>query len=72
MTARAMFRWVDARGLVVAEVLQGARMTPGGPRAFYVARVAGEQVEKPRFACAKRIVEQWLKGNGIRATAVAP
>jgi hypothetical protein len=44
-------------------------MTPMGPRAFYLARVQNEQVEKPRFACAKRVVEDWLAKNRIRATA---
>jgi hypothetical protein len=44
-------------------------MTPTGPRAFYVARVPGEQVEKPRFECAKRVIEDWLRQNRIQATA---
>lgn len=66
---RAMFIWRDARGAIVADVVQVARQTPMGPRAFYLARVQGEQVEKPRFACAKRVIEEWLVKNGIRATA---
>jgi hypothetical protein len=40
-----------------------------GPRAFYLARVPGEQVEKQRFQCARRVIEEWLQKNRIRATA---
>ena len=65
---RPMFIWRDPRGILVADVVQIAKMTPAGPRAFYVARVQGEQVEKPRFACAKRVVESWLRANGVQAT----
>jgi len=68
---RPMFIWRDPRGVLVADVVQIAKMTPAGPRAFYVARVQGEQVEKPRFGCAKRVVEGWLRQNGIRATVSA-
>jgi hypothetical protein len=68
---KAMFRWVDPRGAVVAEVLQGARLSPTGPRAVYIARVAGEQVEKQNFSCAKRVIDEWLRANGVRATPVA-
>lgn len=66
---RPMFIWRDGNGAIVADVVQIARMTPLGPRAFYLARVRGEQVEKPRFACAKRVIEEWLVKNRIRATA---
>lgn len=65
---RPMFIWRDPRGMLVADVVQVAKMTPAGPRAFYVARVQGEQVEKPRFACAKRVIEDWLRQNRIQAT----
>jgi hypothetical protein len=64
-----MFVWRDARGALVADVVQTAKMTPAGPRAFYVARVAGQQVEKSRFNCAKRVIEDWLRVNRIQATA---
>lgn len=64
-----MFIWRDPRGMLVADVVQVAKMTPAGPRAFYVARVQGEQIEKPRFACAKRVIEDWLRQNRIQATA---
>jgi hypothetical protein len=64
-----MFIWRDPRGMLVADVVQIAKMTPAGPRAFYVARVQGEQIEKPRFACAKRVIEDWLRQNRIQATA---
>ena len=67
---RPMFIWRDPRGMLVADVVQIAKMTPAGPRAFYVARVQGEQIEKPRFACAKRVIEDWLRQNRIQATAV--
>jgi hypothetical protein len=66
-----MYVWRDPRGMLVADVVQIAKMTPAGPRAFYVARVQGEQVEKPRFACAKRIVEDWLRVNRIQATVAS-
>lgn len=66
---RPMFIWRDPRGMLVADVVQIAKMTPAGPRAFYVARVQGEQIEKPRFACAKRVIEDWLRQNRIQATA---
>jgi hypothetical protein len=66
-----MYRWLDPRGVPVAEVLQDARMTLAGPRAVYIARVAGEQVEKDRFTCAKRTVDEWLLANRIRATPVS-
>jgi len=68
---RPMYVWRDPRGMLVADVVQIAKMTPAGPRAFYVARVQGEQVEKPRFACAKRIVEDWLRVNRIQATVAS-
>lgn len=64
-----MFIWRDGTGAVVADVVQIARMTPLGPRAFYLARVRGEQVEKPRFACAKRVIEEWLQKNRVVASA---
>jgi hypothetical protein len=64
-----MFIWRDRNGTLVADVVQVAKMTPAGPRAFYVARVQGEQIEKPRFACAKRVIEDWLRQNRIQATA---
>lgn len=63
-----MFVWVDPRGTVVAEVLQSARLTPAGPKAVYIARVSGEQVEKDRFACAQRVVNEWLRVNRVQAT----
>lgn len=66
-----MFRWVDARGVTIADVAQTVRMVGGRPVAVYVARVLGEQMEKPRFACAKRLVEEWLRVNKIAATPVA-
>jgi len=66
---RPMFVWRDARGTLVADVVQIAKPTPAGPRAFYVARVAGQQVEKPRFTCAKRVIDDWLRVNRIQATA---
>lgn len=66
---RPMFIWRDRNGTLVADVVQVAKMTPAGPRAFYVARVQGEQIEKPRFACAKRVIEDWLRQNRIQATA---
>jgi hypothetical protein len=66
-----MFRWVDARGVTIADVAQTVRMVGGRPVAVYVARVPGEQMEKPRFACAKRLVEEWLRVNKIAATPVA-
>jgi len=66
---RPMFIWRDPRGALVADIVQVARMTPAGPRAFYVARVQGEQIEKPRFSCAKRVIEDWLRQNRIQATA---
>lgn len=66
---RPMFIWRDPRGTLVADIVQVARMTPAGPRAFYVARVQGEQIEKPRFSCAKRVIEDWLRQNRIQATA---
>lgn len=69
---RVMYRWVTPNGVAVAAVLQGVQMTTAGPRAVYLARVdGGEQVEKQTFACAVRIVEKWLKVNGISATAVS-
>ncbi len=64
-----MFVWRDARGALIADVVQGAKMTPAGPRAIYVARVAGQQVEKARFSCARRVIEDWLRMNKIQATA---
>jgi hypothetical protein len=66
-----MFAWRAPNGAVVADIVQVARQTPMGPRAFYLARVQGEQVEKPRFACAKRVIEEWLAKNRIRATAAS-
>ena len=66
---RPMFIWRDARGVLIGDVVQGAKMTPVGLRAVYIARVAGQQVEKPRFNCAKRVIEDWLRVNGIQATA---
>lgn len=68
---RPMFIWRDPRGTLVADVVQIAKMTPAGPRAFYLARVQGEQIEKPRFSCAKRVIEDWLRTNKIRATVSA-
>ena len=65
---RPMFVWRDPRGVVVADIVQTAKMTPAGPRAFYLARVQGEQVEKPRFACAERVIKDWLLQNRIQAT----
>ena len=65
---RPMYVWRDPYGTPIADVVQIAKMTPAGPRAFYIARVQGEQVEKPRFACAKRVVEDWLRVNRIQAT----
>lgn len=65
---RPMFIWRAPNGAVVADVVQIARPTPMGPRAFYLARIQGEQVEKPRFACAKRVIEEWLQKNRIMAT----
>jgi hypothetical protein len=70
MTARLMYRWLDVAGRPVAEVLQDARMTIAGPRAVYIARVAGEQVEKERFTCARRVIEEWLTRNRVRASPV--
>lgn len=67
-----MFIWRDRNGSLVADVVQVARATPAGPRAIYIARVQGEQVEKPRFACAKRVIEEWLRQNHILATASQP
>lgn len=69
---RPMFVWRDARGVVVADVAQGVRQTPHGLRPVYVARVTGEQVEKDRFACAQRVVNEWLRLNRIAATPGAP
>jgi len=68
---KPMYRWVDLRGAVVAELLQGVRLSPSGPRAVYIARVAGEQVEKQTFACAKRVIDEWLRVNRVRATPVS-
>jgi hypothetical protein len=64
-----MFAWRTPNGVVVADIVQVARMTPMGPQAFYLARVQNEQVEKQRFACAKRVIEDWLAKNRIQATA---
>lgn len=66
-----MFRWVDARGVTVADVAQTMRVAGSRPVILYIARVPGEQMEKPRFACAKRLVEEWLRANKIAATPVA-
>jgi len=65
---RPMFIWRDRSGTVVADIVQVARPTQFGPRAAYLARVRGEEVEKPRFACAKRVIEEWLRKNRIVAT----
>jgi hypothetical protein len=67
-----MYVWRDPHGTLVADVVQGARMTPVGPRAVYIARVQGDQVEKQRFACAKRVIEDWLRVNRIQATIGSP
>lgn len=68
---RPMYIWRDPRGVLIADVVQIAKMTPQGPRAFYLARVQGEQAEKPTFACAKRMVEDWLRQNRVQATATS-
>jgi len=67
-----MYRWLDARGAPVAAVLQGVRATRVGLRAVYVAQVAGESVEKDSFTCAKRVVDEWLRKNGIPARPESP
>lgn len=68
----AMFKWVDARGAVVAEIHQELRRLPGQPpTVMFVAKVLNGQTEKPRFACAKRVVDDWLRNNRISATPVS-
>lgn len=54
--------------MIVADIRQVARQTPRGPVARYIARVSGEQVEKERFACAQRVVQEWLRKNRIQAS----
>lgn len=66
---KAMFQWRDVRGAVIADIVQVARRTPSGVVARYVARVNGEQVEKERFACARRVIDEWLVKNRIQASS---
>mgnify|MGYP001596130908 CR=1 FL=1 len=66
-----MFIWRTPNGVVVADVAQIVKMTPQGPRAMYLARVQGEQVEKQQFSCAKRVIEAWLREHRIQATVSA-
>jgi predicted nucleic acid-binding Zn ribbon protein len=68
VTERIMFRWRTPQGMIVADIRQVARQTPRGPVARYIARVSGEQVEKERFACAQRVVQEWLRKNRIQAS----
>jgi hypothetical protein len=68
---RPMFVWRDPNGVLVADVLHGVKMTSAGARAVYVARVQGEYVEKAQFSCAKRVIEDWLRKNCIKATAMS-
>jgi hypothetical protein len=67
---RVMYRWLDARGVPVAEVLQGVKMTLVGARAIYIAQVQGERVEKDTFTCARRVIDHWLRVNRTQATPV--
>lgn len=70
-TPRAMYRWLDPQGVVLAEVQQGVAMTPTGPRAAYFAVVPGQApIPKERFTCAKKVIDQWTSLNRIRATVV--
>lgn len=66
---RPMFVWRTPTGAIVADVVQVTRQTPQGLRAVYLARVHGEQVEKQRFACAARVINEWLAKNRISATS---
>lgn len=69
--ARAMYRWLDPQGVVLAEVRQGLAMTPAGPRAAYYAVVPGQApIAKERFTCAKKVIDQWVTLNRIHATVV--
>lgn len=65
---RPMFVWRAANGAIVADIVQKIKPSPRGPQTVYVARVQGEQVEKSRFACARRAVETWLQKNRIVAS----
>lgn len=68
---RTMYRWLDPRGVVLAEVQQGLAMTPAGPRAAYYAVVPGQApIAKERFTCAKKVIDQWVSMNRLRATIV--
>jgi predicted nucleic acid-binding Zn ribbon protein len=65
-----MFVWRDARGVIVADVIQVLRMDPvrRQPQVKYVARVSGDSIEKDRFSCASRAINEWLILNRISAT----
>ena len=68
MNPKPMFVWRDVHGSIVADVVQ----VISGGRLKYVARVAGDQVEKDHFSCASRAIGAWLSQRGIRATVGAP
>lgn len=68
---KVMFRWRDPQGVIVADISQLIRLNPA-PVARYIARVVGQPpVEKERFACAKRAVEEWLLKNRVQASPSA-
>lgn len=66
-----MYRWLDPQGVVLAEVRQGLAVTPAGPKATYLAVVPGQApIHKERFTCARKVIDQWISLNRIRATVV--
>lgn len=69
---RAMYRWLDPQGAMLAEVQQGITVSASGPRAVYFASIRNRTpIARRRFACAKRVVETWIRSSGVSATVVA-
>lgn len=63
---RLMAQFRDPRGVVVARVLQGVKVVGGRPVAVYFAEAGGDRVERERFACAVRAVNEWAASRGVR------
>lgn len=69
--SRTMYRWLDQRGKVMAELQQGISVNLAGAKAIYIAVVSGQApVVKNNFACAKRVIDRWIQQRGLAVTIV--
>lgn len=65
---RLMAQYRDASNRVVARILQGAKVHQGRLVAVFYAEAGGDRVERNRFACATRAVNEWAAKNRVKLT----